>query len=82
MIDWVPIVFVAFKVLVFGTGMFLAIRWHYQQGKKGQPTDKRALLRLGGKLALGVTIFLVLLVGLLFLTFAFGKKLGLDLSFS
>jgi len=23
-----------FKVLVFGTGMFFAIKWHYDQGKK------------------------------------------------
>jgi hypothetical protein len=34
MMDWVPIVFVTFKVLVFGTGMFFAIKWHYDQGKK------------------------------------------------
>jgi hypothetical protein len=32
--DWVPVVFIVFKVLVFGTGMFLAIKWHYDQGKK------------------------------------------------
>lgn len=32
--DWVPIVFITFKVLVFGTGMFYAIKWHYDQGKK------------------------------------------------
>lgn len=34
--DWVPIVFVTFKVLVFGTGMFFAIKWHYDQGKKAK----------------------------------------------
>ena len=27
--DGVPIVFITFKVLVFGTGMFFAIKWHY-----------------------------------------------------
>jgi hypothetical protein len=32
--DWVPIVFIVFKVLVFGTCMFFAIKWHYDQGKK------------------------------------------------
>jgi preprotein translocase subunit SecY len=32
--DWVPIVFITFKVAVFGTGMFFAIKWHYDQGKK------------------------------------------------
>ncbi len=32
--DWFPIVFIVFKVLVLGTGMFLAIKWHHDQGKK------------------------------------------------
>jgi hypothetical protein len=32
--DWVPIVFATFKLLVLGTGMFYAIKWHYDQGKK------------------------------------------------
>jgi hypothetical protein len=34
MIDWIPVVFVTFKFLVLGTGMFFAIKWHYDQGKK------------------------------------------------
>jgi hypothetical protein len=34
MMDWVPVAFIAFKVLVFGMGMFFAIKWHYDQGKK------------------------------------------------
>ena len=34
MMEWIPIVFVTFKVLVFGTGMFFAIKWHYDQDKK------------------------------------------------
>jgi len=29
--DWVPIVFITFKVLALGTGMFFAIKWHYDQ---------------------------------------------------
>lgn len=32
--DWVPIAFIAFKVLVFGTCMFFSIKWHYDQGNK------------------------------------------------
>ena len=47
MIDWIPIVFVTFKVLVFGVGMFFAIKWHYDQGKK----EKRAVLGAGSKVA-------------------------------
>jgi sterol desaturase/sphingolipid hydroxylase (fatty acid hydroxylase superfamily) len=79
--DWVPIVFITFKVLVFGTGMFFAIKWHYDQGKKGRPTEKRAVLRTAGKVALFAVIFVLLAVALLLATFAFGKKLGLDLGF-
>jgi len=29
MMDWFPVVFIVFKVLVIGTGMFLAIKWHH-----------------------------------------------------
>lgn len=79
--DWVPIVFITFKALVFGTGMFFAIKWHYDQGRKGRPVEKRALLRAAGKFALFAVIFVLLAAALLFATFALGKKLGLDLSF-
>ena len=34
--EWVPIVFIVFKLAVFGTGMFFAIKWHYDQGKKAK----------------------------------------------
>ena len=34
MIDWIPVVFVTFKALVFGTAMFFAIKWHYDQDRK------------------------------------------------
>ena len=40
--DWVPIVFVTFKVAVFGTGMFFAIKWHYDQGKKAKRRNQQA----------------------------------------
>lgn len=72
--DWVPIVFIVFKVLVFGTGMFFAIKWHYDQGKKGK--DTRALLRTGGKVA---AISMLLLLGLLIFTFGLARMLGMDL---
>ena len=73
--DWVLIVFIVFKVAVFGTGMFFAIKWHYDQGKKRM--DKRALLRTGGKLA---AIFLLALTAVLLFTFGLAKMLGMDLS--
>ena len=41
-IDWVPIVFITFKVLVFGTCMFYAIKWHHDQGKKAKEEASRS----------------------------------------
>jgi hypothetical protein len=78
MMDWIPIVFVAFKALVLGTGMFFAIKWHYDQGKKEKVVEKRALLLAGGKVA---AVFLLTLLGLVLLTFFLSRKLGLDLTF-
>lgn len=40
MMDWVPIVLLTFKLLVFGTGMFFAIKWHYDKGKKKKAAEK------------------------------------------
>ena len=40
--DWVPIVFIVFKVAVFGTGLFFAIKWHYDQGKKAKQAASRS----------------------------------------
>ena len=76
MIDWIPIVFVTFKVLVLGTGMFFAIKWHYDQGKKKE--EKRAVLRAAGKVA---AVFVLSVLGLLLVTFVLARKLGLDLTF-
>jgi hypothetical protein len=74
MMDWIPIVFVAFKVLVLGTGMFFAIKWHYDQGQKEKAMDKRAVLRAAGKVAV---VFVLSLLGLGFATFALMRWLGL-----
>ncbi|WP_370678779.1 hypothetical protein [Comamonas sp. GB3 AK4-5] len=75
MIDWVPVVFVTFKVLMFVTCMFFAIKWHYDQGKKG--ADRRALLRTGGKVA---AIFMLALLAVVLFTFGLAKTLGMDLN--
>lgn len=79
-LDWVPVVFVTFKVLVLATGMYFAIRWHYDQGKKekDKQKEKRAVLRAGGKVAV---IFVLSLLGLGLLTFVLARTLGLDLTF-
>jgi uncharacterized membrane protein YidH (DUF202 family) len=74
--DWVPIVFVAFKVLVFGTAMFFAIKWHYDQGKSKK--EVRAVLRTSAAV---VVVFVLSAVGVVFATFTFAKWLGMDLNF-
>jgi len=72
--DWIPIVFVVFKGLVLVTGMFFAIKWHYdQEMKKGK--EKREVLRTGGKLAV---VFVLALAGLGILTFVLVRVLGLE----
>lgn len=73
--DWVLIVFVLFKSLVFVTGMYLAIKWHYDREKKW--VDRRALLRMGAQF---VAVFVLLLLVLLILTFKLARMLGMDLS--
>lgn len=73
--EWIPVVFVVFKFLVLGTGMFFAIKWHYDQGRKEQDRlkERRAVLRAAGKAA---ALFLLLLAGLGLATFALVRKLG------
>jgi hypothetical protein len=55
--------------------MFFAIKWHYDQGKKG---ERGAALRTGGKMA-AVFVLAVLCIGLI--AFYLSSMLGLDLSF-
>jgi membrane protein required for beta-lactamase induction len=78
MMDWIPIVLVAFKVLVLGTGMFFAIKWHYDQGKKEaeKARETRAVIRAGGKVA---AVFMLSLLGLGFVTVVLARMFGLDL---
>ena len=75
MFDWVPVVFLTFKVFIFGMCMFFAIKWHYDQGKMG--AGKRALLLTVGKVA---AVFVLALLGVLFFTFVLASSLGLDLN--
>jgi formate-dependent nitrite reductase membrane component NrfD len=73
--DWVPIVFVAFKLFALGIAMFFAIKWHYDQGQK---EEGRAILRTGGKMA---AVFVLALLGVGLFAFVLSGMLGLDLSF-
>jgi uncharacterized BrkB/YihY/UPF0761 family membrane protein len=74
--DWIPLVFVTFKVVVLCTGMFFAVRWHYFRGKNEK--EKRALLR-GSVQAAAVFVLSLVVLGLI--TVVLANKLGLDLSF-
>ena len=78
MMEWIPIVLVTFKVLVLGTGMFFAIKWHYDQGMKEKERDMRAVLRAGGKVA---AVFVLSLLGLVLVTYVLARMLDLDLTF-
>ena len=77
--DWFPVIAGTFKVLVLCTGMFFAIKWHYEQGKKrsqhGQ--EKRSVLR-GAGTAAAVFVLALLVLGLV--TFALLRGLSLDLT--
>ena len=75
--EWIPAVFVVFKALVLGTGMFFAIKWHYDQGTKGKENERRAVLRAGGKVA---AVFVLALLGLGLVTFFLAGMLGLPLT--
>lgn len=74
-VDWVLIVFVLFKGLVFVTGMVLAIKWHYDREKPW--ADRRVLLRTAAQLA---GVFVLLLLVVLGFTFGLARMLGMDLS--
>jgi hypothetical protein len=80
MMEWIPIVLVTFKALVLGTGMFFAIKWHYDQGKKqkDRKMEMRAVLRAGGKVA---AVFVLALLGVGLVTFVLIRVFGMELTF-
>ncbi|MFA9217879.1 MAG: hypothetical protein ACEQSK_12350 [Sphingomonadaceae bacterium] len=80
MMEWIPIVFVAFKALVLGTGMFYAVKWHYDQGQKEKDGGKelRAVLRATVKVVAGFSMALLVL-GLV--TLVVVRMLGMELTF-
>jgi hypothetical protein len=79
MAEWFPTVFYTFKFVVLGVGMFYAIKWHYDQGKKKDGAkERRAVLHAAGKAA---AVFLLSLLVLGLLTYFLATKLGLDLNF-
>jgi hypothetical protein len=81
MMDWIPLILFTFKFLVLGTGMYFAIKWHYDQGKKegDREKEKRAVLRASGQVT---AVFVLSLLGLGLVTYELCNMLGLDLAFS
>jgi len=77
--EWIPLVLFTFKFLVLGTGMFYAVKWHYDQGKKAQEAkdEMRTVLRASGKVAAG---FALSVLGLGLFTFVLCRMFGLDLT--
>lgn len=75
--DWIPIVFVTFKVLVLATGAFYAIKWHHLRAQREKKTDKRAAVRAGAKVA---AVFVLALLGVGLFTVVTSRMLGLDLT--
>ncbi len=76
--EWVPTVFIAFKVIVLAIGMFLAVKWHYDQARKNNgPASQRAVLRTT---VIVSVLFVLLVIGLVMLTLRVGTMLGLDLT--
>ncbi|WP_307734725.1 hypothetical protein [Massilia hydrophila] len=76
--EWFPVVFFTFKVVALSIGMFFAVKWHYDQGKKHPDRKKemRAVVGTGAKVAV---LFVLLVVILGFATYLLATKLGLDL---
>ena len=74
--NWVPVLFATFKGGTFLVCMFLAIKWHYDQGKK-KGKDTRTLVR-DGVLIAGAFVLAVALVSLL--TMWLAQRMGMDLS--
>lgn len=77
MVDWIPVVFVIFKFLVLGTGMFYAVKWHYDQGKKGKIAERNAVVRAAAKV---VALFVVVLLVVGLVTFVLIRMFGMDLT--
>ncbi len=62
--NWVPIVFIIFKVGVLAIGMFFSIKWHYDQGKSAKPLNIKRIVLEALAYITGVIIIFALLYAL------------------
>ncbi len=46
--DWIPIILIALKLLVLGTAMFFSIKSHYDKQKEEQEEERERQNRING----------------------------------
>ncbi len=46
--EWIPIVFIAFKLLVIGTAVFFSIKSHREKAKEEQEEERQRQARASG----------------------------------
>ena len=73
----IPISFIIFKVLVLSVGMYLAVKWHYDRGQKDKNKKTAAVVLTSIKVG---AAFVAAAFLMLFLTFEFCNRMGLDLT--
>ncbi len=49
--DWVPVVFIAFKLLVLGAAMFFSIKSHRDKQREEQEEERQRRNRINGRSA-------------------------------
>jgi len=76
--EWFPTVFYTFKFIALGVGMFFAIKWHYDQGKKENGAMRRREVLIAAAKAAAIFVLALLVVG--FIAYTLVTKLGLDIS--
>jgi hypothetical protein len=48
MMDWIPVVFIAFKLLIIGTALFFSIKSHRDKEKEEQEEERVRQNRING----------------------------------
>ncbi|MDE1916424.1 MAG: hypothetical protein KGJ57_21005 [Sphingomonadales bacterium] len=57
--EWIPVVFLTFKAVVLFTGMYFAIKWHYDQDSKRKNETIRPEMRVFAAMIIALTIALI-----------------------
>ena len=61
--EWIPIVFIVFKATILFTGMFFAIKWHYDQDRKekteARETQSPTEMRLFATMIIAIALSLI-----------------------